>query len=207
MLGNPLLVALKQRILEHASSLDSFDLKYIPDIDLKRPLQLAQIAIGVVSFPAKRDESVENCSICCEEKLASMMIAMKCSHKFCSHCMKTYVDGKVQTSQVPIRCPQLRCKYYISTTECRSFLPVTSYELLERALTEANVLNSDKFYCPFPNCSVLLDPHECLSARASSLSQSDNSCLECPVCKRFICVECGVPWHSTMTCEEYQSLP
>ncbi|THG17462.1 hypothetical protein TEA_006852 [Camellia sinensis var. sinensis] len=89
----------------------------------------------------------------------------------------------------------------------KSFLPVASYEMLERALAESNVINSDKIYCPFPNCSVLLDPHECLSTRASSSSQSDNSCVECPVCHRFICVECGVPWHSSMSCEEYQNLP
>lgn len=136
-----------------------------------------------------------------------MMITMKCSHKFCSHCMKAYVDGKLQSSQVPIRCPQLKCKYYISAKECKSFLPVASYEMLEKTLTEANFLNSDKMYCPFPNCSVLLDPRECLSARGSSSSQLEDSCVECPVCQRFICFECGVPWHTSMTCDEYQNLP
>lgn len=150
---------------------------------------------------------MESCSICCEEKLSSMMLTIKCSHKFCSQCLKTYVEGKVQSMQVPIRCPELRCKYCISASECRSFLPVTSYQSLERVLDEANVLNSNRIYCPYPSCSVLLDPHECLSTRASSSSQSDNSCLECPVCKRFICFDCGVPWHSSLTCEEYQNLP
>ncbi|KAA8537133.1 hypothetical protein F0562_029641 [Nyssa sinensis] len=206
-LENPLLIALRQRILEHANDLDAFILKFVPEIDIEKPLHLARVAIGIISFPSKEDGSFENCSICCEEKPGPMMITLKCSHKFCSHCMKTYVDGKVQSSQVPIRCPQLRCKYSIATTECRSFLPVNSYESLERALEEANVLNSDKIYCPFPNCSILFDPHECLSTRASSSSQLDNSCVECPVCQRFICVECGVPWHTSMSCEEYQNLP
>ncbi|KAF2302881.1 hypothetical protein GH714_010076 [Hevea brasiliensis] len=203
----PLLIALRQRILEHASNLETFVLKVIPIFDLERPLHLAQVAVGVVSFPANGNKSRDNCSICCEEKISPMMIAMKCSHKFCSQCMRTYVDGKIKSSQVPIRCPQLGCKYYISSTECRSFLPLTSYECLEKALAEADVLHSDRIYCPYPNCSVLLDPHECLSARASSSSQSDNSCVECPVCQRFICVECGVPWHSLMSCEEFQNLP
>uniref|UniRef100_A0A5B7BLC9 RBR-type E3 ubiquitin transferase n=1 Tax=Davidia involucrata TaxID=16924 RepID=A0A5B7BLC9_DAVIN len=206
-LENPLLIALRQRILELANDLDAFILKFVPRIDIEKPLRLAQVAIGITSFATKEDGSFQNCSICCEEKPMPMMITLKCSHEFCSHCMKTYVDGKVQSSQVPIRCPQLRCKYCIATTECRSFLPVNSYESLERALAEANVLNSDKIYCPFPNCSVLLDPHECLSTRVSSSSQSDNSCVECPVCQRFICVECGVPWHTSMSCEEYQNLP
>ncbi|CAK9177748.1 unnamed protein product [Ilex paraguariensis] len=206
-LDSPLLMALRQRVLEHASALEAFVLKFVPNINVERALQLAQVAVGIVSPSAKSSESVETCSICCEEKPISMMITIKCSHKFCSHCLKTYVDGKVQSSQVPTRCPQLRCKYYISTTECKSFLPVISYESLERALAEANVLDSDKMYCPFPNCSVLLDPRQCLSTRASSSIHSDNSCVECPVCQRFICVECEVPWHSSMSCEEYQNLP
>ncbi len=203
----PLLIALRERILEHAGNLEAFVLKLVPSIDLERPLQLAQVAIGVVSCPSQGDKSLENCSICREDKLSLMMITMKCSHKFCSNCMRTYVDGKVQSSQVPVRCPQLRCKYFISTPECRSFLPITSFESLEGALAEANVLYSDRIYCPYPNCSALLDPRECLSARASSSSQSDNSCVECPGCQRFICLECGVPWHSSMSCEDYQNLP
>ncbi|WOG89559.1 hypothetical protein DCAR_0208797 [Daucus carota subsp. sativus] len=172
-----------------------------------RPLQLAQIAIGIVSSPAKENAAVEKCFICCEEKLASMMITVKCSHKICSHCIKIYVDGKVKGGHVPIRCPQPKCRYYLSTSECRSFLPFTSYKLLEIAISKANVLNSDKIYCPFSNCSVLVNASESLSASASSSSQSDNSCMECPVCERYICINCGVPWHSTITCEEYQNLP
>ncbi|GAV64350.1 IBR domain-containing protein [Cephalotus follicularis] len=203
----PLLTALRQRILEHTNNLETFILKLVPSFDLERPLQLAQVAIGVVYSPITGDKSIENCSICCEDKPSLMMITMKCSHKFCSHCMRTYVDGKLQSSQVPIRCPQLRCKYYISTTECRSFLPLTNYKSLEVAIAEADVHHSDRIYCPFPNCSALLDPRECSSARATSSSQSDNSCAECPVCQRFICVECEVPWHSSMSCDEYQSLP
>ncbi|WOG85449.1 hypothetical protein DCAR_0104638 [Daucus carota subsp. sativus] len=210
ILENPLLLALRQRILEHASTLDFFDLKYVLDIDLTRPLQLAKVAIGVISFPATGDESVDNCSICCEERPSPMMMTIKCSHKFCSHCMKAYVEEKLQSSQVPIKCPQLRCKYNISTRECRSFLPVTSYDIFERAynfFNEANVLGSDKFYCPYPDCSALLIPHECSLARGSSSNQAGSICLECSVCQRFICVDCGVPWHSSMTCEEYQNLP
>lgn len=205
---SPLLVALRQRILEQACKIESFVLKLVPANDLQKALSLAQVAVGIVSFhPEGEESSTESCSICCEEKLSSMMLTIKCSHKFCSHCMKTFVEGKIQCSQVPIRCPQLGCKYCISASECSLFLPVTSYESLERALAEANVANSNRIYCPYPSCSVLLDPRDCLSTRASSSSQSDNSCVECPACQRFICIDCGVPWHSSMTCEEYQNLP
>ncbi|MBA0598213.1 hypothetical protein Gorai_007987 [Gossypium raimondii] len=98
-LGNPLLLALRERILELAHNLEEFVLKLTPSINLLRPLQLAQVAIGVISSPAKGDKSLENCSICCEDKPTLMMINIKCSHKFCSHCMRTYVYGKLQSSQ------------------------------------------------------------------------------------------------------------
>ncbi|XP_043689477.1 uncharacterized protein LOC122640375 [Telopea speciosissima] len=206
-LENQLLIAMKQRVLEHVSKVESFVLKLVPSIELERPSRLAQVAIGIVCLCSKEEGFVEDCPICCEEKPSSMMVTMKCSHKFCSHCMRMYVDGKLQTSHVPIRCPQSGCKYYISASEYKSFLPVTCYASLERALVEADILNPDKIYCPFPNCSVLFSPRECLSTRASSSSQSDTSCVECPECQRFVCVDCGVPWHSSMSCEEYQNLP
>lgn len=199
----PILDALRQRIQELAADLDTFDLEVVTGTEMEQSLQLAQVAVGVVSSAVKGDKSTHNCSICCEEKPLPMMITMKCSHKFCSHCMRTYVDGKVQFSQVPIQCPQPRCKYYVSLAECRHFLPLTSYESLEKALAEADV-QSHKIYCPYPNCSALLYPHECLSNQASI---SEGNCIECPACQRFICVECGVPWHSSSTCEEYQNLP
>lgn len=203
----PLLMALKARILEHANNFETFALKLIPGTLLEQPLQLAKVAIGLVTFPVNGERLLENCSICCDEKPVPFMVTLKCSHKFCSHCLRSYADGKVQSCQVPMRCPQPGCKYCISATECKFFLPFTSFESLEKALSEASIAKSDRIYCPYPNCSVLLDPSECLSARASSSSQSDNSCVECPVCRRFICVECEVPWHSSMSCEEYQILP
>uniref|UniRef100_A0A2P2QM81 RBR-type E3 ubiquitin transferase n=1 Tax=Rhizophora mucronata TaxID=61149 RepID=A0A2P2QM81_RHIMU len=203
----PLFVALRQRILEHSCNLDTFILRVVPSNNLDKPLRLAQIAVGVVYSSTTGDRSLDNCSICCEDILQSMMITMKCSHKFCSHCMRIYVEGKVASSQVPIRCPQLGCKYFISITECRSFLPLASYESLEKAFAEADVPYSNRIYCPYPNCSALLNPQECVLTTASSSSQSDNNCVECPICQRFICVDCCVPWHSSMSCEEYQNLP
>ncbi|CAJ1962862.1 unnamed protein product [Sphenostylis stenocarpa] len=206
-LDMPLLIALRERILELANNFEDFVLKLIPSTNLEQPLHLAKVAIGLVTFPVNGERLLKNCSICCDDKPVPIMISLKCSHTFCSHCLRAYADGKVQSCQVPIRCPQPGCKYCMSATECRSFLPFTSFESLEKALFEANIDHSDRIYCPFPNCSVLLDSHECSSARASSSSHSDNSCIECPVCKRFICMDCKVPWHSSMSCVEFQNLP
>lgn len=199
-LENPLLMALKERILEHVQNLEHFVIKCVSNIDLEEPLRLAQVAIGIIHLPINADQSVQKCSICCEEKPTPMTITMKCSHKFCSYCIKEHVDHKIESTQVPIRCPCINCRYYISTPELKSFLPVASYALLEDALLEPNLQTADKFYCPFSDCSVLLDP--CCDS-----NQSDNNCVECPVCKRFICVKCGVRWHSSLSCDDFQDRP
>ncbi|KAF8107626.1 hypothetical protein N665_0119s0087 [Sinapis alba] len=210
----PILVALRERVLEKTSILDGFVLKLAPLCDLDQALSLAQVAVGICNLDVV-DKQAENCSICCEDRLSEMMLTLKCTHKFCSHCMKTYVQGKVQSSEVPIRCPQVQCNHYLSAAECKTFLPVASF----RSFEEANMrsTNSGKIYCPYPNCSFLLDPRECLSpgrasasasASSSSCSQSENSCcVKCPLCERFVCVDCGVPWHDSMSCEEFQILP
>ncbi|XP_024977478.1 uncharacterized protein LOC112515070 isoform X2 [Cynara cardunculus var. scolymus] len=194
---NPLLMALKQRILEHVENFEHFVLKCVLDVNLERPLQLAQVAIGIV-HDAKGDQTVENCSICREDKLTPMMMTLKCLHKFCSHCIKAYVDEKVRSSEVPIRCPSLKCRYYISIPEYKSFLTVSSFTLLEEALLEPNASKADKFYCPYRDCLVLLDPH--LNGDLAS------NCVDCPVCRRSICVKCGVSWHSSMSCDEFQEI-
>ncbi|KAI3669025.1 hypothetical protein L6452_40244 [Arctium lappa] len=194
---NPLLMALKQRILEHVESFEHFVLKCVLDDNLELPLQLAQVAIGIV-HDAKGDQTVENCLICCEDRPTPMMMTLKCSHKFCSHCMKGYVDQKVRSSEVPVRCPSLKCRYYISTPEHKSFLPVSSYALLGEAILEPNGSKPDKFYCPYRDCLVLLDPR--LNGDLGS------NCVDCPVCRRSICVKCGVSWHSSMSCDEFQEI-
>ncbi|KAD4586484.1 hypothetical protein E3N88_24085 [Mikania micrantha] len=197
MLDNPLLMALKQRILEHVKNLEHFVLKFDHDVNLEPPLHLARVAIGVV-HDTKGDQTVEKCLICCEDKPTFMMVTLKCSHKCCSHCIKGYVDDKVRLSEVPIRCPSPKCRYYISTSEHKSFLPVGSFMSLEEALLKTNVLFPDKFYCPFSNCAVLFDP--CTDVDLT------NNRVKCPVCKRNVCVKCGVRWHSLVSCDEFQEV-
>lgn len=203
ILEDQLLVALGHRILELVEKLEDFDLILLPSFELERPLQLAKEAIGIRYLSPYE---VGTCPICREEKLGSQMIKAGCSHTYCYNCLTGYVEEKLLTSKLPIRCPQFRCKYLISASECKSFLPVSSYDSLERAFAEAGTSEMERFYCPFPNCSVLLDLSQHFS-RASSSSQTDLSCIECPECHRDICINCGVPWHIMMGCDEYQSLP
>uniref|UniRef100_A0A0E0MPW9 RBR-type E3 ubiquitin transferase n=1 Tax=Oryza punctata TaxID=4537 RepID=A0A0E0MPW9_ORYPU len=62
--------------------------------------------------------------------------------------------------------------------------------LWRELFAEACTSDMERFYCPFPNCSVLLDLSQHFS-RASTSSQSDLNCAECSECHRDICINCG----------------
>ena len=105
--------------MEHLQIVDNFVLTLIPNSDIRKAHFLAKEAIDMLRASSKRvdlrDASVtENCLICCEDKAPWEMVTVKCFHKFFSHCMVRYVDSKLQTSQVPIRCPQISCEHYMS---------------------------------------------------------------------------------------------
>ncbi|XP_020586316.1 uncharacterized protein LOC110028697 isoform X2 [Phalaenopsis equestris] len=194
-----LLIALRERIQEIADKFESFVLKLAPKSELKKPLKLAQEATGILC-------QLIECSTCGEDKHLSKMIEMDCSHDLCFDCMGIYVKTKFRSSPIAVKCPQPKCKSYISNSVCRSFLPSSSFESLEGALAETEARNLWRFYCPFPDCSMLLHSHHHSPDRESTLIKSNIYCIECPECCRFVCSRCQVPWHSTMRCEEYQNL-
>ncbi|XP_072951136.1 E3 ubiquitin-protein ligase RSL1-like [Typha angustifolia] len=202
ILEDKLLVALAHRILELADKLEDFDLTLVPSFELERPLHLAREAMGVADLPSDANDSVDYCPICCEEKPSLQMIELNCSHKFCSDCLVMYMEGRLGASKVPIRCPQVSCKYYVSTIESKSFLPDTSYESFERASMEAGVVDRERIDCPFQDCSVQLRAHQNVSSGSSSSSQNDANCVECTECRREFCISCNVPWHTSMACDE-----
>ncbi|KAK8921672.1 hypothetical protein KSP39_PZI020460 [Platanthera zijinensis] len=195
-----LLIALQERIQELTDKFESFVLRRAPQSELKSSLQLAREATGAFS-------DLIECSTCGEDKPHSQMIEMYCSHNLCFDCMFVYVESQVRNSQDPVKCPHERCTFYISNGICRSFLPSSSFESLEGALPEMAAQNLWRFYCPFPDCSMLIRAHHCSPSRQPPLTQSSIYCVECPNCCRFVCTRCQVPWHSSMRCEEYQNLP
>ncbi|VFQ94267.1 unnamed protein product [Cuscuta campestris] len=54
---------------------------------------------------------------------------------------------------------------------------------------------SEKFYCPFKDCSALLVDEK------AEIEES-----ECPECRRLFCAKCQVPWHSEISCSDFQEL-
>ncbi|KAJ0006925.1 hypothetical protein Pint_30450 [Pistacia integerrima] len=70
-------------------------------------------------------------------------------------------------------------------------------EIWEEAICEQMFDVSQRFYCPFKDCSAML------------VTENDGQVItssECPFCHRLFCAQCYVPWHCGIECEEFQRL-
>ncbi|KAF5743127.1 E3 ubiquitin-protein ligase [Tripterygium wilfordii] len=137
------------------------------------------------------------CDICVEAKTASDLFwIMGCSHSYCNDCMIKYVASKLQDNITNIRCPVSDCKGLLEPEYCRSILPKEVFDRWVDALCEAVILGSQKFYCPYKDCSALLIDDGDEIIRES----------ECPNCRRMFCAQCKVMWHAGFECQDFQKL-
>eukprot|EP00262_Sarcandra_glabra_P001193 TRINITY_DN11212_c1_g1_i1.p1 TRINITY_DN11212_c1_g1~~TRINITY_DN11212_c1_g1_i1.p1 ORF type:complete len:355 (-),score=45.23 TRINITY_DN11212_c1_g1_i1:176-1240(-) len=169
-------------------------------ITIELKFEPASIETGKAeSIAIETGESLKRsiCEICIEEKGEGEIFKSKaCSHVFCSDCISKHVAAKIQENIITVQCPDLKCGRVLEPEFCRSIIPVTVFERWENALCESMVLGSQKFYCPFKDCSALL-----VNDGEEEVVQS-----ECPSCRRLFCARCYVTWHSGIDCEEFQGL-
>ncbi|KAL3625262.1 hypothetical protein CASFOL_030716 [Castilleja foliolosa] len=157
---------------------------------------------------SKSDEKLESlnvpltfmCEICADEKPKNENFRiLGCSHSYCSDCVEKYVASKLQDNIVSIKCPVSGCKGLLEPQHCISILPKQVFDRWSDALCEAVILATEKFYCPFKDCSALLVDEK--NGVNEVIAES-----ECPECNRLFCAQCKVPWHSGINCAEFQKL-
>ncbi|GKB91284.1 zinc finger, C6HC-type containing protein [Tanacetum coccineum] len=151
----------------------------------------------VVSF--ETSQSPKNfCDICMDTKTESEMFrnTNACSHLFCFDCIRGHVASKIKQNITTVTCPNPECNEVIGPEACKTIVPQEVLERWENALCESLIMGSEKFYCPFKDCSAMLvdDGGEYVTSS------------ECPHCNRLFCAQCKVTWHSGMDCSEFQSL-
>ncbi|CAH9070801.1 unnamed protein product [Cuscuta europaea] len=142
--------------------------------------------------------SIFLCGICFDYKPSSQMFKNgKCNHSFCSACMAKYVTSQINQNIVKVTCPHPNCPLEQNPKYLHPILPRKVIDKWNTAICESTILASQKTYCPFKDCSVLLvdDGREVVTR------------CECPSCHRLFCAQCRVPWHASVTsCEEYQRM-
>eukprot|EP00253_Pinus_taeda_P014236 PITA_14236 len=142
-------------------------------------------------------ELKEECNMCFDDVNVTVNVTL-------------YVKGWIaHYSNVPI-CPTHRCISKLTIDDCEKFLPSKWLEILIKRSEEEKIADSEKVYCPYPDCSFLMASSELNKCAQvpSPFSSSSHSSLtikatKCQKCCRLFCIECKVPWHTDMSCEEY----
>ncbi|KAD4584899.1 hypothetical protein R6Q59_036259 [Mikania micrantha] len=138
------------------------------------------------------------CNICMDTKTESEMFhnTNVCAHLFCSDCIREHVAAKIKANLTTITCPDPNCETLIGPESCRPIVPKPVLERWESILCESLILESDKFYCPFKDCSAMLVDDGGVAVTSS----------ECPNCNRLFCAQCKVAWHCGLNCADFQCL-
>ncbi|KAJ6694863.1 RBR FAMILY RING FINGER AND IBR DOMAIN-CONTAINING [Salix koriyanagi] len=144
------------------------------------------------------ESSLSFCEICVERKENGQMFKTEsCVHSFCNDCISRHVATKVHDGTIIVTCPGLNCRAVLELDTCRPIMTRTVIDLWEDALCEEVINASQRFYCPFKDCSALLINDN----EGEPIIES-----ECPFCHRLFCARCSAPWHSGIECEEFQRL-
>ncbi|KAL6544476.1 hypothetical protein OROMI_023338 [Orobanche minor] len=135
--------------------------------------------------------------ICADEKPVSDSFRIQgCEHSYCTSCVSSYVAARLQQAAVSaIGCPVPGCAGFLEPQHCRAILPPAVFDRWGDLLCEALILEAEKFYCPYKDCSALLINDGAAAAVVES---------ECPECRRLFCAQCKAAWHAGVNCGEFQ---
>lgn len=147
------------------------------------------------------------CEICTETKpFSESFTGMGCSHSYCSDCIVKYVCSKLDQNITHVPCPDSGCdKGVLDPDHCSRILPPDVFDRWGSALCESVILTSEKFYCPFKDCSALMIDDSGGNGGGGEGGEAIAE-AECPNCNRLFCARCKVPWHPGIECSEYQKL-
>ncbi|KAI3411365.1 uncharacterized protein J3R85_018080 [Psidium guajava] len=172
---------------------------------LARDAITSQIVRRVDSVASKNPK--EACVICLEDTDVSQIFVIDgCLHRYCFSCMRQHVEVKLLHGMVP-RCPHEGCKSDLNVSSCSKFLTPKLMEMMTQRLKEASIPVSEKIYCPYPTCSALMSKSEVSeNSTTSGVGVARSGARKCIKCHRLFCINCKVPWHSSLTCLDFKRL-
>ncbi|XP_006292499.2 probable E3 ubiquitin-protein ligase ARI10 [Capsella rubella] len=142
------------------------------------------------------------CSICLNNNFKAediLISSLLCGHRFCKECVKRYIEVKLLQGGVP-RCPYYQCESTLTLSSCASLLITPRLqEMWEERIKEESIPMADRVYCPNTNCSSLMSKTEL----SKYTIQGWCCCVKCTI---PFCINCKVPWHDNMSCNDYKRL-
>ncbi|KAL2234528.1 UNVERIFIED_CONTAM: putative E3 ubiquitin-protein ligase rbrA [Sesamum indicum] len=144
------------------------------------------------------------CEICADRKDGDQMFSVpNCSHRFCTECITKHISITIKKGAIVNRkaearslsCPGVDCRGVLEIEACRGIVADDVVAAWDDAICESMIAPSQRFYCPYKDCSGLLVND------SGGIREA-----ECPFCRRLMCARCNVPWHSGFECEEFSRL-
>ncbi|KAJ0537979.1 putative transcription factor C2H2 family [Helianthus annuus] len=180
---------------EEAMMLEA-DAKYAEELQVLKALQASQISTQRPSLSSLLMQIV--CKICLEKHESWQMFTNStCSHSFCYDCTTKHATTQIQSKRKTIACPGINCTSTLDSNMLRLIIPRETLIKWDDFLCESMIPESQKLYCPFTDCSVLLINDD---------TSNGVTKVNCPVCRRSFCKVCRVPWHSELSCKEFGKL-
>ncbi|KAL0653356.1 hypothetical protein Bca4012_096047 [Brassica carinata] len=182
--------------------MDSCEPLMVARNDVKFAFKLAREAIVSQSSSSLDMKAAQGktCAICLEETDAGRMFSTEqCHHRHCFSCVKQYVEVKLLSGIVPT-CLGEGCKLELTLESCSKILTPRVTEMWKRKMKEDSIPAAERIYCPYPNCAMLMSKSDLSSDAHQSKVQ------ECVKCRGHFCIDCNVPSHTDMSCDEYKKL-
>ncbi|KAE9975165.1 hypothetical protein Vi05172_g8515 [Venturia inaequalis] len=100
------------------------------------------------------------CDICCEDDAGMQTFALKCEHRFCVDCYKTYLANKIKDEgeAARIKCPGNNCNRVVDSRSLNTLVSGSLRDRYEELLTRTYVDDLENLkWCPSPNCVYAVD--------------------------------------------------
>jgi hypothetical protein len=164
--------------------------------------------VSQITWPEETSNSKslkETCVICFEDTDADKMFAVDgCQHRYCFSCIKQHVEVKFLNGMMA-KCPHEGCKCEVSIDSCGKFLAPKLVEVMSQRMKESSIPVTEKVYCPYPRCSALMSKSAILEyTKTVNVAAEESGVRKCMKCHYLLCINCKVPWHSSLTCYDYK---
>ncbi|KAL0436869.1 UNVERIFIED_CONTAM: hypothetical protein Sradi_0394800 [Sesamum radiatum] len=177
--------------------------------DIKFAFELSRKAIALQVNRSVGNSNAENitesCTICLEDTHVDQMFLISgCQHRYCFSCMSKHVQFKLLLGILP-KCPYENCNSDLKLDSCQMFLTPELFDIMSQRVKEASIPAAEEIYCPYPRCSTLLSITELQGSMGNSNDELEIA-KKCPRCNGMFCINCKVPWHSDMSCDDFKRL-
>ncbi|XP_076361021.1 E3 ubiquitin-protein ligase RNF217-like isoform X1 [Tachypleus tridentatus] len=137
----------------------------------------------------------EECAICLE--VHWLYRRPCCNYPACNSCLHQYFTTKVEEGLVKIECCNDMCDNFVHRDEISARLTTPTKDIFYKLLVRANEDDRTKT-CPRCNHVTKINLNE------QRKSWANVRRITCPECQLDWCFSCHSPWHTELTCKQYQ---